>query len=115
MLKTARVSSKGQVAIPKDIRKVAGIEQGEELVFLYHNGKILLERAEDLIDWDNDIEGWQKLGLTSLTEVWDNEEDEIWNTYPEGPRSRKLSLQRSEKKQTSSSNRRLKRQIQHKK
>jgi AbrB family looped-hinge helix DNA binding protein len=82
MIKTIRVSEKGQIAIPQIIREQMGIEQGDELVLLQIEGRILLEKAqkteEKLLDNFKDI---LKFSEQSLTEVWDNKEDEIWSQY----------------------------------
>ncbi len=82
MIKTIRVSEKGQIAIPQIIREQMGIQQGDELVLLQIEGRILLEKAqkteEKLLDNFKDI---LKFSEKSLTEVWDNKEDEIWSKY----------------------------------
>jgi AbrB family looped-hinge helix DNA binding protein len=82
MIKTIRVSEKGQIAIPQIIREQMGIEQGDELVLLQIEGRILLEKAqkteEKILDNFKDI---LKFSEQSLTEVWDNKEDEIWSQY----------------------------------
>jgi AbrB family looped-hinge helix DNA binding protein len=82
MIKTIRVSEKGQIAIPQIIREQMGIEQGDELVLLQIGGRILLEKAqkteEKLLDNFKDI---LKFSEQSLTDVWDNKEDEIWSQY----------------------------------
>jgi antitoxin PrlF len=38
-----RVTSKGQVTIPQDLRKLAGIEPNSEVFFAMENGKITIE------------------------------------------------------------------------
>ena len=82
MIKTLRVSEKGQIAIPQIIREQMGIQQGDELVLLQIEGRILLEKAqrteEKLKDNFKDI---LRFSEQSLKEVWDNEEDEIWSQY----------------------------------
>lgn len=82
MMKTIRVSEKGQIAIPNQIRETLGIEQGDELVILQIDNKILMEKAQKieqrLKDSFKDILKFSEL---SLKEVWDNKEDEIWNKY----------------------------------
>jgi AbrB family looped-hinge helix DNA binding protein len=82
MIKTIRVSEKGQIAIPQIIREQMGIQQGDELVLLQIEGRILLEKAqkteEKLLDNFKDI---LKFSEQSLTEVWDNKEDKIWSQY----------------------------------
>lgn len=36
----AKVMSKGQVTIPKDIRKILGIESGDHVTFIVENGNV---------------------------------------------------------------------------
>lgn len=38
-----RVTSKGQVTIPQDLRKLAGIEPNSDVLFGMENGKITIE------------------------------------------------------------------------
>jgi antitoxin PrlF len=38
-----RVTSKGQVTIPRDLREIAGIEPNSEVVFSLENGKLVIE------------------------------------------------------------------------
>ncbi|TDH35106.1 AbrB/MazE/SpoVT family DNA-binding domain-containing protein [Pseudohoeflea suaedae] len=38
-----RVTSKGQVTIPRDLRELAGIEPNSEVVFTLEDGRIVLE------------------------------------------------------------------------
>jgi len=82
MIKTLRVSEKGQIAIPQIIREQMGIQQGDELVLLQIEGRILLEKAQKT---EEKLKGNFKDILSfseqSLREVWDNEEDEIWSQY----------------------------------
>jgi antitoxin PrlF len=41
-----RVTSKGQVTIPRDLRALAGIEPNSEVLFGVENGKITIERRD---------------------------------------------------------------------
>lgn len=81
-MKTIRVSDKGQIAIPREIREKLGIDKGDELVIVENNNKLLIEKAPNvsnkIMDDFKDI-----LAITenSLKEVWDNPEDDIWNSY----------------------------------
>ena len=47
-IKTVRVSEKGQIAIPTSMRGKIGIEQGDELLLVETEGKILIEKAEKI-------------------------------------------------------------------
>ena len=42
IVKTVKVSDKGQIAIPQSIREEVGINQGDELVIFQSDGKILI-------------------------------------------------------------------------
>lgn len=43
-----KVSSKGQIVIPREVRKKLGVKGGEKLLVLTKNGDILLRRAKEL-------------------------------------------------------------------
>ena len=82
IVKTVKVSDKGQISIPLEIREETGISKGDELIIMQSGKKILIEsagsaskRAED--DFSDII----KLSEKSLTKIWDNKSDEIWNKY----------------------------------
>jgi len=81
-IKTIKVSEKGQIAIPRIIRKKMGLDKGDELLLFEVDGKIMLEKVKifsNLIkDKFKDIE---KFNENSLKEVWDNKEDDIWSSY----------------------------------
>jgi antitoxin PrlF len=43
-----KVSTKGQIVIPKEIRKKMGVRGGEKLLVLTRNGDILLRKTEEV-------------------------------------------------------------------
>ena len=77
-MKIIKVTNKGQISIPKSIRELIGINEGDELILFNIDGKILLEKSDKLKDNFKDV---QKFSEESLKEIWENEEDEIWNSY----------------------------------
>lgn len=82
MLKTVKVSEKGQISIPQQIRENIGIEQGDELVMIQIDGKILLEKTQKAeIKMKDDFKDILKFSEASLKEVWQNKEDDIWSEY----------------------------------
>ena len=84
MMKTVRVSEKGQIAIPQSIRKVMGIQQGDDLVIFELDGKLLLQKTKTAEKkMRDDYKDILKFSEKSLKEVWDNKEDEIWSHYLE--------------------------------
>lgn len=82
MMKTIKVSDKGQIAIPQSIRRKLGIQRGDDLVIFEIKGKLLIEKqqkvSEKIKDEFKDILHFSEQSLNS---VWDNPEDEIWNSY----------------------------------
>lgn len=47
-LGTSRVTSKGQVTIPENIRRAEGIREGTDLVFVDIDGVVVMEKAVEL-------------------------------------------------------------------
>lgn len=45
---TVRISSKGQLVIPKDIRAAAGIEEGDELLVAIDGEAVVVTKVESL-------------------------------------------------------------------
>ena len=43
-----KVSSKGQIVIPREVRKKLGVKGGEKLLVLTRDGDILLRKTKDL-------------------------------------------------------------------
>ena len=84
MIKTIKVSDKGQIAIPQSIREKLGIQRGDDLVVFEIEGKLLIEKqqkvSEKIKDEFKDILHFSEQSLSS---VWDNPEDEIWSSYLE--------------------------------
>ena len=82
IVKTVKVSDKGQIAIPLDIRQVAGIEKGDVLILSQDEGNILIQKANEIgKTMKDEFKDILKFSEQSLKEIWDNEEDEIWETY----------------------------------
>lgn len=46
----ARVTSKGQVTVPKSVRDALGIEAGDEIVFRVHGSRAVLAKTPDFLD-----------------------------------------------------------------
>jgi len=81
-IKTVKVSDKGQIAIPQEIREEMDIERGEELVLLQIDGKLLIEKQQKVAKKvEDDFKDILKFSERSLKEVWDNKQDSIWNNY----------------------------------
>ena len=82
IIKTIRVSEKGQIAIPIEIREKLKIMQGDELIIVENDDKMLIEKSKRLTqNVKDDFKDIIHYSEQSLKEVWDNSEDEIWNQY----------------------------------
>jgi len=82
MMKTIRVSDKGQIAIPQTMRNTLGINTGDDLIVIQLDNKILIEKAQKMEQKiKDDFKDILKFSEKSLKEVWDNKLDDIWNQY----------------------------------
>jgi AbrB family looped-hinge helix DNA binding protein len=79
MMKTVRVSDKGQIAIPQEMRERIGIKRGDSLVLIQVGDKLFIEKeravAARLVD---DFKDLLKFHEKSLRSVWDNKSDDVW-------------------------------------
>jgi AbrB family looped-hinge helix DNA binding protein len=46
----ARVTSKGQVTVPKAIRDALGIQEGDSLLFTLRDNQVLVEKTPNFLD-----------------------------------------------------------------
>ena len=70
----ARVSSKGQITIPIEIRKKLNLKEGDKVLFLEENGKIILANSSyvALKEMQEIMKGEsEKIGLISEEDVND--------------------------------------------
>lgn len=47
---TAKVTSKGQVTVPKAVRDALGIQEGDEIVFRVEGRRAVIARTPDFLD-----------------------------------------------------------------
>ena len=52
----ARVTSKGQITIPKDVRDALGIEEGDRIVFRVQKERAVMAKTPDLLDLAGTVE-----------------------------------------------------------
>ena len=61
---------------------MVGIEKGDELLIVENKGRILIEKVDKIaVDVIDDFSDMVKFSEKSLSEVWDNSEDNIWSEY----------------------------------
>ncbi|OQC12888.1 MAG: putative regulator PrlF [Firmicutes bacterium ADurb.Bin080] len=44
-MELARISSKGQITIPKEVRKKLNLKEGDKVLFVEENGKVVIANA----------------------------------------------------------------------
>jgi AbrB family looped-hinge helix DNA binding protein len=47
MIKSVKISKKGQFVIPKEMREALGVKEGEELLVTFEAGKVVLTRPQE--------------------------------------------------------------------
>jgi len=81
IVKIIKVSDKGQIAIPQEVRESVGIRKGDDLVLIQEGGKILLEKSTNISSRiKEDFSDLLKHSEAVARELWENEEDKIWDS-----------------------------------
>jgi len=82
-IKTVKISDKGQISIPKDIREELNLKQGETLVMIIEGKKIVIQKSDRIIKKLKSDEGEETMKMSehSLKKDWDNKYDDRWNKY----------------------------------
>jgi AbrB family looped-hinge helix DNA binding protein len=65
---TTKVSSKGQVVIPVNVRKAAGLKKGEKLLAIAFNDTVVLKRIVDRTFEETVKPIWDRVRRIGLTE-----------------------------------------------
>lgn len=80
LLKTVKVSSKGQITLPVEALRALKAKKGTEFVIIQEGDHLVLVKAESvgkrLLD---EFGGWSHLSAPAFQELWDNPEDAIWD------------------------------------
>jgi len=80
IIKILKVSEKGQIALPKEVRELANINVGDSLVLIQKGDKILLEKAGFIESKTrDDFKDLLKLSELTAKKLWSNKYDEIWD------------------------------------
>lgn len=64
----AKVSSKGQVTVPKAVRDALGIEEGDEILFRVEGNRAVLARVPDFLD----LAGTIRVPAAKRNVAWDD-------------------------------------------
>lgn len=52
----ARVTSKGQVTVPREVREALGIEEGDQIVFRVEEHRAVVARTADLLELEGAVD-----------------------------------------------------------
>lgn len=74
--KIIKVTNKGQISLPVIIRNSLNISEGDELILTRANDSIILKKIKQ-----DDFKDLLIHSEKALKKIWDNKEDEIWNSY----------------------------------
>lgn len=78
--KTIRVSEKGQISIPSDIRKELNIKKGGQLLLVKKGDKILIEKSSKVSrKFSSEFNFMLKHAEKVAKKLWGNKEDEVWD------------------------------------
>lgn len=65
---TAKVTSKGQVTVPKAVREALGIHEGDEVIFRVEGSRAVLARTPDFLD----LAGTISVPASKRNVAWDD-------------------------------------------
>lgn len=75
MTEVINLGEKGQIVIPKKIRKELELERGTKLLITEENGRIIIKPLKI----DEEAYFWMLAGESSLKETWNNKYDKRWD------------------------------------
>ena len=64
---SAKVTSKGQVTVPKAVRDALGIKEGDEIVFRVEGSRAVMARTPDFLE----LAGWVRIPAAKHNVAWD--------------------------------------------
>lgn len=70
----ARLTSKGQITIPKTVRDTLELEPGDQVVFRLEGGRAILARTKDFLD----LAGAVAVPTEKRGAAWDDIRREAW-------------------------------------
>jgi len=75
-----KVSSKGQIVIPKEVRKRHRLGRDTDLVLLESGDALVLRKKADVERiLKDEFAPFLRASEEALKDVWENSEDDVWN------------------------------------
>ena len=78
-IKIIKVTDKGQISLPIGMRQALNINQGDDLIVTKTDDSVIIKKVKT-----DDFKDLLVLSESALKKLWDNKEDEIWNSYLDG-------------------------------
>ena len=75
-VKIIKVTDKGQISLPIGMRQALNINQGDDLLVTKTDDAVIIKKVKK-----DDFKDLLAITEHSLKEVWDNPEDDVWNSY----------------------------------
>ena len=82
--KTIKMSQKGQICIPKEMRKEVDFKEGEKLILIAKDHEIVIKKNKEILgglDFTKESVKTMVMSEDSLKKDWDNKYDDRWNKY----------------------------------
>lgn len=80
IVKTVKVSSKGQITLPSDTLRALKARKGSEFLLVQEGDHIVLVRAEHVAKRVvDDLGGWENLASPAFADLWGSKADEVWD------------------------------------
>jgi AbrB family looped-hinge helix DNA binding protein len=80
--KKVKVSDKGQISLPVEVQREAGIKKGDELLLIRKGQKIVLEKPRRIVEvLENEFADLQEISEVSLRRLWLRRKEDVWDRY----------------------------------
>ena len=80
-----KVSDKGQISVPVEVQREAGIKKGDELLLVRKGSRIILEKPVSVMKvLTDELADLSYLTEASLKRLWLRKGEDVWNSYLEG-------------------------------
>jgi AbrB family looped-hinge helix DNA binding protein len=80
--KKVKVSDKGQISLPVEIQREAGIKKGDELLLIRKGEKIVLEKSRRIVEvLEDEFADLQEISESSLRRLWLSKKENVWDRY----------------------------------
>ena len=76
-IRTVKITSKGQIAIPKDVRTAEGFKEGKKIAIFAYDDHVELRPFEESVKLLKKIGTPALMSEKSLAKTWDTKEEDV--------------------------------------